>query len=155
MSRKIVVIGGVALGPKAASRITRMDADAEVTLVDAGSLISYGGCGIPYYISGDISDYQQLQETSFHMVRDADFFRECKHVNVMTETRALSIDRKARTVLIQTKDSEQKTLPYDKLILGTGSTPRSLPIPGKELANVFTVTTLEQAIRVKEQISSG
>ena len=56
-----------------------MDADAEVTLVDAGSLISYGGCGIPYYISGDISDYQQLQETSFHMVRDADFFRECKH----------------------------------------------------------------------------
>ena len=54
MSRKIVVIGGVALGPKAASRITRMDADAEVTLVDAGSLISYGGCGIPYYISGDM-----------------------------------------------------------------------------------------------------
>lgn len=155
MSRKIVVIGGVALGPKAASRITRMDADAEVTLVDAGSLISYGGCGIPYYVSGDISDYQQLQETSFHMVRDADFFRECKHVNVMTETRALSIDRKARTVLVQTKEGEQKTLPYDKLILGTGSTPRSLPIPGRELANVFTVTTLEQAIRVKERISSG
>ena len=57
--------------------------------------------------------------------------------------------------MVQTKDGEQKTLPYDKLILGTGSTPRSLPIPGKELANVFTVTTLEQAIRVKEQISSG
>lgn len=155
MSRKVVVIGGVALGPKAAVRIARMTADAEVTLVDANSLISYGGCGIPYYVSGDISEYQQLQETSFHMVRDAKFFEECKNIRVMTETRALSIDRKAKTVLVQTKDGREQTLPYDKLVLGTGSTPRNLPIPGKELQNVFTVTTLDQAIRVKEQVSTG
>jgi NADPH-dependent 2,4-dienoyl-CoA reductase/sulfur reductase-like enzyme/rhodanese-related sulfurtransferase len=155
MSLKVVVIGGVALGPKAACRIKRVAPDADVTMVDASKLISYGGCGIPYYVSGDVSDHQQLQETSFHMVRDEQFFQDCKDFKVMTETRALSIDRKAKTVLVQAKDGSQATLPYDKLVLGTGSTPRKLPIPGRELGNVFTVATLDEAIRIKEQVAAG
>ncbi len=155
MSLKVVVIGGVALGPKAACRLKRVDPDADVTLVDASKLISYGGCGIPYYISGDVSESTQLQETSFHMVRDEEFFQSCKDFKVMTETRALSIDRKAKTVLVQAKDGTQSTLPYDKLVLGTGSTPRRLPIPGRELGNVFTVATLDEAIRIKEQVAAG
>jgi NADPH-dependent 2,4-dienoyl-CoA reductase/sulfur reductase-like enzyme len=73
----------------------------------------------------------------------------------MTETRALSIDRKAKTVLVQRKDGSQSTLPYDKLVLGTGSTPRRLPIPGIDLDNVFTVSTLGEAIRIKEQVAGG
>lgn len=155
MSLKVVVIGGVALGPKAACRIKRVAPDADVTMVDASKLISYGGCGIPYYVSGDVSDHQQLQETSFHMVRDEQFFQDCKDFKVMTETRALSIDRKAKTVLVQRKDGTQATLPYDKLVLGTGSTPRKLPIPGRDLGNVFTVATLDEAIRIKEQVAHG
>lgn len=155
MSLKVVVIGGVALGPKAACRIKRVAPDAEVTMVDASKLISYGGCGIPYYVSGDVSDHQQLQETSFHMIRDEQFFQSCKDFKVMTETRALSIDRKAKTVLVQSGDGSQTILPYDKLVLGTGSTPRKLPIPGRELDNVFTVATLDEAIRIKEQIAGG
>jgi NADPH-dependent 2,4-dienoyl-CoA reductase/sulfur reductase-like enzyme/rhodanese-related sulfurtransferase len=155
MSLKVVVIGGVALGPKAACRIKRVAPDADVTMVDASKLISYGGCGIPYYVSGDVSDHQQLQETSFHMVRDEHFFQSCKDFKVMTETRALSIDRKAKTVLVQAADGTQTVLPYDKLVLGTGSTPRRLPIPGRELGNVFTVATLDEAIRIKEQIAGG
>lgn len=155
MSLKVVVVGGVALGPKAACRIKRVAPDADVTMVDASKLISYGGCGIPYYVSGDVSDHQQLQETSFHMVRDEQFFQSCKDFKVMTETRALSIDRKAKTVLVQGKDGTQTALPYDKLVLGTGSTPRKLPIPGRELGNVFTVATLDEAIRIKEQIAGG
>lgn len=155
MSLKVVVIGGVALGPKAACRIKRVAPDADVTMVDASKLISYGGCGIPYYVSGDVSDHQQLQETSFHMVRDEQFFQDCKDFKVMTETRALSIDRKAKTVLVQRKDGTQATLPYDKLVLGTGSTPRKLPIPGRELGSVFTVATLDEAIRIKEQVAHG
>ena len=155
MSLKVVVIGGVALGPKAACRIKRVAPDADVTMVDASKLISYGGCGIPYYVSGDVSDHQQLQETSFHMVRDEKFFQSCKDFKVMTETRALSIDRKAKTVLVQGKDGAQTVLPYDKLVLGTGSTPRKLPIPGRELGNVFTVATLDEAIRIKQQVAGG
>lgn len=155
MSLRVVVVGGVALGPKAACRIKRVAPDAQVTLVDASKLISYGGCGIPYYVSGDVSEHQQLQETSFHMVRDEEFFKSCKDFTVHTETRALSIDRKAKTVLVQAQDGTQSTLPYDKLVLGTGSTPRQLPIPGRELDNVFTVATLDEAIRIKEQVAGG
>jgi NADPH-dependent 2,4-dienoyl-CoA reductase/sulfur reductase-like enzyme len=77
MPLNVVVIGGVALGPKAACRIKRVDPDANVVMVDASKLISYGGCGIPYYVSGDVSDHQQLQATSFHMVRDEQFFQDC------------------------------------------------------------------------------
>jgi NADPH-dependent 2,4-dienoyl-CoA reductase/sulfur reductase-like enzyme len=73
----------------------------------------------------------------------------------MTETRALSIDRQAKTVLVESRDGTQTTLPYDKLVLGMGSTPRRLPIPGGDLENVFTVGTLGEAIRIKEQVAGG
>ena len=74
MSKKIVIIGAVAAGPKAACRLKRLRPDWEVTMVDQDSLISYGGCGIPYYVSGDVSDESELRATSFHVVRDAAFF---------------------------------------------------------------------------------
>ena len=54
MAQKILVIGGVALGPKAACRCKRLMPDAEITLVDENLFISYGGCGIPYYVSGEV-----------------------------------------------------------------------------------------------------
>ena len=50
MSRNIIVIGGVALGPKAASRLKRLDPTANVTMIDENINISFGGCGIPYYV---------------------------------------------------------------------------------------------------------
>jgi hypothetical protein len=69
MPKNVVVIGAVALGPKAACRFKRLEPDSRVVMVDKDHLISYGGCGIPYFISGDVSDPGQLQETSFHMLR--------------------------------------------------------------------------------------
>jgi NADPH-dependent 2,4-dienoyl-CoA reductase/sulfur reductase-like enzyme/rhodanese-related sulfurtransferase len=151
----VVVIGGVALGPKVACRVKRVTPEANVTLVDANALISYGGCGIPYYVSGDVSDHTQLQETSFHMVRDVEFFRSCKGFTVRTQTRALAIDRKTKTVRIQGPDGREEDLPYDKLVLATGSTPRVLPIPGRDLPGVYTVSNLEAAIQIKEAVASG
>ena len=104
MSKKIVVIGGVAAGPKAACRVKRLLPEAEVVVVDQDSLISYGGCGIPYYVSGDVSDEKELRSTSFHVVRDEAFFDDAKGVNVLTRTQALAIDRDAKTVRIQQLD---------------------------------------------------
>ena len=75
MSQHIVVVGAVALGPKAACRFKRLEPDSKVTMIDYSDLISYGGCGIPYFVSGDVSDASQLQSTSFHMVRDTQFFK--------------------------------------------------------------------------------
>ncbi len=155
-AKKVVVIGAVAAGPKAAVRIKRLDPDAEVTLVDQDNLISYGGCGIPYYVSGDVSDETELRSTSFHMLRDEYYFEKAKGVTTLTSTRALSIDRKQKTVLVEhVQTKERRILAYDQLLLATGSEPIALPIPGSDLANVFTVNDLHKAIAIKEMLAKG
>ena len=156
MSKKIVIIGGVAAGPKAACRLKRLQPDWDITVIDQDNLISYGGCGIPYYVCGDVSDEQELRSTSFHMLRDESFFANAKGVTVMTRTRALGIDRRARTVRIENLDSGEKSdIAYDKLMLSTGAQPFVLPIPGADLDGVFTISDLHKAIEIKERIAHG
>lgn len=156
MSKKVVIVGAVALGPKAGCRLKRLDPEAEVTMIDQNDLISYGGCGIPYFISGDVSDPSQLQSTSFHMLRDEKFFREAKGIEVMTRTRAVRIDRNTKTLVLQRLPTgTQEVLPYTHLVLATGSRPRSLAIPGIDLTGVFTIADLNDAIAIKSEVSSG
>lgn len=156
MGKRIVVIGGVAAGSKAACRIKRVKPDAEVTIVDQDNLISYGGCGIPYYVSGDIADEKELRSTSFHMLRDESFFEKAKGVKTLTSTRALSINRKEKSVLVKNvKTGEQETLNYDQLLLAIGSQPIILPIPGNDLDGVFTISDMHKAIEIKERIAKG
>lgn len=156
MSQNILIIGAVALGPKAACRFKRMEPDSRVTMVDQSNLISYGGCGIPYFISGDVSEAKQLQETSFHMLRDEKFFRQAKDIDVIINTRAVSIDRGNKTVrILNVLSGKQQNLTYDKLVLATGSKPRDLSIPGSHLEGVFTVSDLNKAIAIKKEISEG
>jgi NADPH-dependent 2,4-dienoyl-CoA reductase/sulfur reductase-like enzyme/rhodanese-related sulfurtransferase len=156
MPQNIVVIGAVALGPKAACRFKRLEPDSKVVMVDKDDIISYGGCGIPYFISGDVSDPSQLQETSFHMLRDKTFFQEAKDIEVLTKTEALKIDRQEKCVLVKNLITQhESTLPYDKLVLATGSRPRRLDIPGTELEGVFAVNNMNAAIAIKDRISSG
>jgi NADPH-dependent 2,4-dienoyl-CoA reductase/sulfur reductase-like enzyme/rhodanese-related sulfurtransferase len=154
--KKIVIIGGVAAGPKAACRVKRLLQDAVVTIIDEDSLISYGGCGIPYYVSGDVSDESELRSTSFHMVRNESFFKDAKGVETLTRTRALAIDRKKKMVQVEHVESGVKQdFAYDKLMLATGSRPFVLPIPGVELDGVFTISNLHKAIEIKKRIASG
>ncbi|RUM35545.1 MAG: pyridine nucleotide-disulfide oxidoreductase [Desulfobulbus sp.] len=156
MSKKVVIIGGVAAGPKAACRLKRLQPDWDVRVVDQDNLISYGGCGIPYYVCGDVSDETELRSTSFHMVRDEEFFATAKGVQVLTRTRALAIDRKNKVVSLENLDSgERHQLPYDTLLLSTGARPFVLPIDGAELDGVFTVANLHKAIEIKKRIAAG
>ena len=156
MSQKIVVIGAVAAGPKSACRARRLLPDAEIILIDQDDLISYGGCGIPYFVSGDVADEKELRSTSFHMVRDPYFFKEAKGLNVRTLTRALSIDRNAKVVHVENvKTGEKDQIPYDQLVLATGSRPNMIPIPGKELKGVFTISSLHKAIAIKDLLAQG
>ena len=156
MSQHVVVVGAVALGPKAACRFKRLEPDSKVTMVDYSDLISYGGCGIPYFVSGDVSDASQLQSTSFHMVRDAKFFQNVKDINVLINTRAVSIDRNNKTIKVQNiLDQREEDIPYDQLVLGTGSRPKRLSIPGADLKGVFTVSNLHEAMAIKQGLANG
>ena len=157
MSSRVVVIGAVALGPKAASRYKRLMPDAEVVLIDQDSRISYGGCGIPYFVSGEVNRIEDLQTTPYGTVRDAEFFKTHKGgINVLTGTKAIAIDRSAKSVSVKNLASGAVSdLYYDKLVLGMGSSAHLPPIPGVELAGIGPATTLDQAESIRSAVSGG
>lgn len=156
MSQHIVIIGGVALGPKAACRFKRLEPGSTVIMIDQSSFISYGGCGIPYYVSGDVSEARELSTTSFHMVRNAEFFKEVKGVEVRTLTKATKIDRENKCVHVEdVTTGESSTIEYDKLVIATGASPRKLNLPGEELKGVNYVCDPQDATRIREGISKG
>ena len=80
---KIVVVGGVAAGLKAAAKIRRGDPQAKITVIEKGKLVSYGACGMPYYVGGDINDVKQLIMTPSGNIRNADFFKKVKDIDVL------------------------------------------------------------------------
>jgi len=147
MSKKrIVVIGGTAAGPKAAARAKRLDQTAEVTLLQKAPELSMASCGYPYYVAGSVPDRNKLLATPVGVVRDPTFFAGAKGVAALVGTEATAIDRAGRMVAWKrAATGEVGHLPYDKLILATGSTPKAPPIPGRELAGVTTLSSLADA----------
>lgn len=156
MSNNVLIIGGVALGPKVAARCSRLDPHAKVTMIDQDEYISYGGCGIPYYLSGDVSQLNSLRTTVAHVIRDPQFFDTVKSVNVNIQTKAIKINRAEKTVIVEnTLTKKQETLSYDKLVLALGASARKLPIDGADLENVTPVTNLHHAQFVHGLCASG
>ncbi len=156
MPKRICIVGAVALGPKAACRIRRLDPEAEIILIDREAVISYGGCGIPYFLSGEIADAKALRETIYHALRDEQFFDQTKRVTVRTQTDCLSIDRAARTIRVRDLvTGVEEDLAYDVLVLGCGSRSFVPPVPGADLPGVTTIGDLPHAEAVKERIAKG
>ncbi len=155
MSENILIIGGVALGTKAACRLKRIKPEANVVLLDKDDRISYGGCGIPYYVSGDVAEADALQSTAFHMLRDEKFFQDVKGFEVKTGVEVKKIDRDAKKVFAQDSSGTSVEFDYDKLVIGTGSRPKNLKIKGQDLNNIYSVGNLHDAIDIKNVIASG
>lgn len=150
---KVIVIGGVAAGPKAASRINRLCAEAEVTIIEKGEFLSYAGCGLPYYISGMVEDSRELMSTPVGTVRDSAFFKNVKNATVLNHTEATTIDRDNQTVSVKNKSGEEQVLPYDKLVLATGAESSVPPIPGVELDNIYNLKDIHDADAIKATLS--
>ncbi|MBU0495875.1 MAG: FAD-dependent oxidoreductase [Chloroflexi bacterium] len=154
--KRIVVIGGVACGPKAAARARRLDPDTEITIIERGRMLSYAGCGMPYCVAGDIEDCRQLNYTPVGVPRDAVFFRNVKNVTVLDRTLAQQIDRENKTVeVVHIETGEYRTIPYDKLVLATGGLPFMPPIEGIRLNRVFRMHQPEDAVAMRDYIRSG
>ena len=155
MAKHVVVIGAVALGPKAASRLKRLAPDTEVTMIDQANFISFGGCGIPYFVSGEVNSVDALRSTNYGAIRDPRYFID-RGINMLNETRVTAIDRVAHTVSTEhVRTGEKKTFTYDKLVLGTGSIPKMPPVEGRDLGNVTSATKLEAAQLVRDACASG
>jgi NADPH-dependent 2,4-dienoyl-CoA reductase/sulfur reductase-like enzyme/rhodanese-related sulfurtransferase len=153
---RIVIIGAVSLGPKVASRIKRLKPDCHITLLDQDDLVSYAACGIPYYVSGDITEEYGLRETNFKVRRDQQYYSQIKQVDLRTRTRALAIDRSRQVVQVRDLESGlDSELPYDKLVIATGKRARGLAVPGEDLANVHHVYNLKNAIAIRDEIAKA
>lgn len=156
MAKKIVVIGGVACGPKAAARARRLDPELEITLVEKGEEISYGACGLPFYLEGQVEKIESLTQTPVGVPRSVAFFKAVKGFDVLTGTEAVKINREARTVTVKDiKSGNQQDLPYDKLVIATGSSPVRPPFPGINLSGIHCLKTMEDASAIKSAMENG
>ncbi len=153
---RVVVVGGVAAGPKAAARARRLAPDAHITIVEKDEILSYAGCGLPYYISGLVEDRNDLMATPIGVLRDPQFFAKVKDINVLNRTEALAIDREARELEVRDLTTDEiRRLPYDRLIIATGAEPIELPIPGTDLDNVLQLKRVEDADRLRAEMIAG
>jgi NADPH-dependent 2,4-dienoyl-CoA reductase/sulfur reductase-like enzyme len=119
---RVVIVGGVAAGPKVASKVIRLCPEAEVTIVEKGKLLSYAGCGLPYYVSGAVKEQKELMSTPVGVVRDPVFFQHVKNVKVLNETEALEIDRARKRLRVRSLvEGQELWVSYDKLVLATGA----------------------------------
>ena len=149
----VVVIGGVACGPKAAARVKRCNPQAQVTLIEKGHDISYGGCGLPYFVGSTVKELKDLMTTSWEAVRTPEFMKETKDIDTLLGWEATKIDREAKTVEVKDLHSDEvKVLPYDKLVLATGSDNFKPPIGNIDAKGVFGMKTPDDALAMQSYI---
>jgi len=132
---RLLVIGGVAAGLSAAARARRIDAGLEIVVLEKGSTVSYGACGLPYYLEGRVRAAEQL------IVHTPEYFRKERNILVRTGARVVSIAHPRRQVVLESGER----VPYDRLVIATGARPRATNLPPA----AFTLHTLEDAERLR------
>ncbi len=143
---KYVILGGVAAGTKAAAKLKRCDRQAEVKVFTKGTDISYAGCGLPYYIGGDIQTREGL------IVNTPEKYSGLTGAEVFTGCEAVGVDPQKKEVTFEKTSGEKFTEGYDKLIISTGAVPFVPPVEGKELKGVFCVRTPEDAVNIRAYV---
>ncbi|MGD9578071.1 MAG: FAD-dependent oxidoreductase [Syntrophorhabdus sp.] len=143
---RLVVIGGVAAGMSAASSYKRLKPEAEAIVLERDYFISYGSCSLPYYVSDDVKDFNQLISLTPKMATD-------RGIDVRTRHEVSDIDVEKKQVhLKDLEKNETFVLDYDKLVMSTGGLPIKPPLPGIDLDHVFTIRTLLDGIAIKKFI---
>ena len=138
MTKRLVVIGGVAAGMSAAAKAKRVNREMEAVVYEKGPYISYAACGMPYFIAGDVADYRSLlARTPEQMAKQG--------VEVHVRHEVTAIDPDARTVTVRDLEGGREFTPgYDRLVIATGARPVRLSMPGVDLKGVFVLRSLEE-----------
>ena len=145
---KIIVIGAVAAGTSAAAKARRNSEDAEITIYEKDSFISYSGCGMPYYLGGEVERAAELTP------RDPAFFQSKYNVTIKTQHEVLSIDSVKKSISVKhLATSEVFTDTYDKLIFATGARAVTPPIPGREKEHVFTLRNINDMLNIESYLN--
>jgi NADPH-dependent 2,4-dienoyl-CoA reductase/sulfur reductase-like enzyme len=144
---RLVVIGGVAAGMSAASSARRVKPEIEALVIEKDYFISYGACSLPYYISNDVKDFNDLVSLTPKVAEGE------RGIGVLVRHEVLGIDVAKREVRARNLEtSEESALSYDKLVIATGGLPVRPPLPGIDLEHIFTIRTLLDGIAIKKYI---
>ena len=133
VTETFVVVGGDAAGMSAASKAKRDEPDLEVVVFERGEWVSYGACGLPYYIKGEIQSLEDLVS-----VTPAEF-REERDIDLRTGHEVVDVDPASRAVTATDDDGERVVQGYDHLLLATGAASVVPPIDGTDLEGVYTL----------------
>ncbi len=144
---RIVIVGGVAGGMSAATRMRRLDAEAEIIVLEKSGHVSYANCGLPYFVGGVIEE-----EDALLLQTPASLHARFK-LDVRIATEVTSINPEAKTVMVKDwQKNEEYLLSYDKLILSPGASPVVPPIPGIERA--LTLRTVEDVEKIANRVNA-
>ena len=145
---KTVIIGGVAGGMSAATRLRRLKEDAEIIIFEQGANVSYANCGLPYHVGEVIKKESEL------LLQTPKSLKDRFNLDVRVNSRVTKIDPAKKTVTVSnllTSESYEES--YDNIVISTGAKPRALPTPGIERA--FILRDVEDATKIKAQVDSG
>lgn len=150
MNRKtIVIVGGVAGGASCATRLRRMDEDAEIIVLERGPYASFANCGLPYHVGGVIESEDAL------LVAKGPLFNDRFGIDLRTGNEAVKIDRERREVEVrEVATGRFYRQSYDALVLAPGASPLRPPLPGIDLAGIFTLRNIPDMRQIKMWISA-
>lgn len=147
---KIIIVGGVAGGASAATRLRRLSEDAQIIMFERGPDVSFANCGMPYHIGNEIPDRNKL------LVVTPERLKERFNLDVRVHTEITQIDPQAKKVTARNVlTGETSTESYDKLILATGAAPFRPQIEGIDHPRIHTLRNLVDMDRIKKTIDSG
>jgi NADPH-dependent 2,4-dienoyl-CoA reductase/sulfur reductase-like enzyme len=146
-SLKIVVVGGGAAGMAAAASARRVNPSAEITVLEASRYVSYGSCGIPYYLGGLVEDVSRL------VTYTPEEFKRSRRVEVQINSYVKSINARSKTLVYVSEKGEEKEIGFDVLILATGAKPLVPKMEGLGLKGIHTVRFLDGAVKLKEDLA--
>jgi NADPH-dependent 2,4-dienoyl-CoA reductase/sulfur reductase-like enzyme len=147
MQNPLVVVGGVAAGMSAASKARRLMPDLPVIVFEKSSFVSYGACGIPYYLSGVIPDHRRM------IIRDPEYYDKKMNIRVLTGHEVTEIDTGRRVVTVKNlAGGDVFGQSYGKLIYATGARAIVPDIPGVGLDGVFALRTLDDGLALRNKL---
>jgi NADPH-dependent 2,4-dienoyl-CoA reductase/sulfur reductase-like enzyme len=141
-----VVVGGDAAGMSAASKAKRDDPDLDVVVFEKGEWVSYGACGLPYYIKGEIQTLEELVSVT------PEEFREKRDIDLRTGHEVVAIDPEERTVTAESDDGKV-TVAYDDLLIATGAEAVVPPIEGRDREGVYTLGSMTEGKELREFVA--
>lgn len=150
MSKKILIVGGVAGGASSAARCRRHSEEDTIIMFEKGPHVSFSNCCLPYHLSGIVPTAEEL------VLMSPDKFSCQYNIDARVASEVMSIDRVAKTILVTNIETgEEYTESYDKLILSPGAKPIVPPIPGLDKVNSFSIRNVVDIDRLNRFIKAG